>query len=120
MYAFQRAISLASGSRLGEHFVPAAEPFRRSFNDGNAEGEAARMIKLPIDSHLFSTPRIPPPAMRDTGATADRKTRTTRAKLLAHRFISPQLSCLHPDFTSLLSSFDVVEIRLSNMPVGCV
>jgi len=54
--------------------------------------------------------------MRSTGATADRKTRTTRAKLLAHRFISPNLPAF--SLTSLPFPFDVPEIRLSNVHVA--
>lgn len=90
-----------------------------------------RMIKLPIDSHLFSSPRAPSvrPSWRCEAQVlpGDHKTRTTRAKLLAHRFMSPipPLSAASTSrarrlYSSLLSVFDVSEIRLSNMHVGFV
>lgn len=92
-----------------------------------------RMIKLPIDSHLFSSP--PPPPVRPLVA-AMRGTRCYQATTKRERAAQ---SCLRIDlylpfppypqppplarrlYSSLLSVFDVSEIRLSNMPhVGFV
>lgn len=105
-YASQRVISPKLGGSWA--FCPSSRAFS-PFQRGD------RMIKLPIDSHLFSslppwTPPVRPSQrrMRGTGATVDHKTRTTSAKLLAHRFISPILPYpQHPpraSATSLLVS----------------
>lgn len=62
MYAFQRAIPLASSSGLPKAFCPSSRAFPLLFQRKGPRrtgGLHPRMIKLPIDSHLFSAPRIP-------------------------------------------------------------
>lgn len=130
MYAFQRAISLASGpglaSILSQQPILSAALSTRGGRGGLGGGRglpewlSCRSIRIYFLSRESRRPRWR--TMRGTGATADRKTRTTRAKLLAHRFISPGPPAFTMTFllVSSLSPFDVAEIRLSNMHVGCV
>lgn len=124
-YASQRVISPSSGAR--ERFVPSSRAFPL-FQRGDW------MIKLPIDSHLFSSSRTPRLSRRRCGTQVLRPT-TKREQ--------PAQSCLRIDlytsslprpsfirnlhlsrerrlYSSLLSVLDVSEIRLSNMHDGFV
>lgn len=78
----------------------------------------SRMIKLPIDSHLFSSSRKPRPARRQCGTQVLRPTakrEQPRAKLLAHRFIS--LSSQSPSLLEVTSPLvSPVRSRRSRNP----
>lgn len=84
--------------------------------------QRGRMIKPPIDSHLFSpSRRTPHSAKRDAGATADHKTRTAvRGKAACASIYIPvydEESPLSRSLSSLLS-IRKAEIRLSNIHVA--
>lgn len=90
------------GSR--EHFVPQQPSLSAALSTrGTQRGRrgTARMIKLPIDSHLFSTP---PPAMAgDAGHRCygqPQNENNSRKAACASIYI-PQPSCLHPDVSSV-------------------